>query len=238
MQENRRDSEIDGKLDRWAASRPAAEFSSDLQRKVRDKLAASLTPVKPIPNESRLVLRFVAVFVVGAAGLAAMLSKAGLDHMTAAQIGWTAGILTAGGVLFSLSLVWQMIPGRRPGFPFSSVLALSGVAVTAEMALKFPWRTSGGFVTEGRPCAVMELTIAILAAAVFFLLAHRGALFASAKLGATLAGLAVLMALIPLQSQCMFLQAPHLLAWHGGTAALLIALGALIGSRRPVARSV
>ena len=238
MQENRRDSEIDGKLDRWAASRPAAKFSPDLQRKVRDKLAASLTPVKPIPNQSRLVLRFFAVFVVCAAGLAAMLSKAGLDHMTGAQIGSMAGIFTAGGVLFSFSLVWQMVPGRRPRFAFSSMLALSGVAVTAAMALRFPWRTSGGFVREGWPCAVMELTIAIPAAAVFFLLAHRGALLASAKLGATLAGLAVLMALIPLQSQCMFLQAPHLLAWHGGTAALLIALGALIGSTRSLALSV
>jgi len=63
----------------------------------------------------------------------------------------------------------------------------------------------------------------------FWLMARRGALFASAGLGAALTGLAVLLALIVDQAQCMFPQAPHLLVWHGGMAAALIAGGALVG---------
>jgi len=54
-------------------------------------------------------------------------------------------------------------------------------------------------------------------------------LFASAGLGAALTGLAVFLALIVDQAQCMFPQAPHLLVWHGGIAAGLIAAGALTG---------
>jgi hypothetical protein len=83
---------------------------------------------------------------------------------------------------------------------------------------------------EGWPCAAMELTIVIPATALLWILARKGALFASAGLGATLTGLAVFLVLIPLQFQCMFQQAPHLLLWHGGTALLMIGLGALTGS--------
>ena len=75
----------------------------------------------------------------------------------------------------------------------------------------------------------MELMIAVPATVIFWLLARRGALFASAGLGAVLTGLAVFLALTPLQFQCMFQQAPHLLVWHAGTAVVLIGLGALIG---------
>jgi hypothetical protein len=78
----------------------------------------------------------------------------------------------------------------------------------------------------------MELAIAIAATAGFWLLARRGALFASARLGATLTGLAAFLALIPLQTQCMFQQAPHLLVWHGGSALLMVGFGALVGNLR------
>jgi hypothetical protein len=74
-----------------------------------------------------------------------------------------------------------------------------------------------------------ELMIAVPAAVIFGLLARRGALFVDAGLGAALSGLSVVFALAVLQFQCMFQRAPHLLVWHGVTAALLIGLGGLIG---------
>jgi hypothetical protein len=72
--------------------------------------------------------------------------------------------------------------------------------------------------------------IAVPATVVFWLMARRGALFASAGLGATLTALAVFLALLVDQAQCMFPQAPHLLVWHGGMAAVLITAGGLIGN--------
>jgi hypothetical protein len=125
-----------------------------------------------------------------------------------------------------------MIPGSGPGIPLWGLLTLGGVAVFGGLAMLFPWQTSGSFVSEGLLCAVMELTIAVPTTAVFWLVARRGALFASAGLGATLTGLAAFLVLIPLQFQCMFQQAPHLLVWHGGTALLMIGLGALVGNLR------
>jgi len=224
-----RDAEIEDKLEAWAASQSDAELSPELQRKLRDMLASSFKPVKPVPAQSGLVLRFLCVFAAGAAGLIAIMSRIGLHLMTGAQIGWMIAALGGGAILFSLTLARQMVPGRRQRLPLSLVLGLSGVGTIAAITLNFPWRTSSAFVSEGWPCASMELMLAIPAAVVFWLLARRGALFASARLGATLAGLAVFMVLVPLQTQCMFQQAPHLLVWHGGMAAVLIGSAALVG---------
>jgi len=232
MPNNPVDADLERRLETWAASQSDAELHPEIQRKVRDLLTSSLTPVKPLPSQSRLVLAFLAVFAACAAGLIAILDKAGFHLMTGAQIIWMTAILTAGGILFSFTLGWRMVPGSRQRLPLSFVLALSGFGTIGGIALLFPWRTSGAFFSEGLPCAVMELMIAVPATVAFWLLARRGALFASAGLGATLAGLSVLLALTPLQFQCMFQQAPHLLVWHGGTAAILIGSGALMGALR------
>jgi hypothetical protein len=232
MQDSPRDDEIERQLETWGASQSDAELSPEMRRKVQGILMSSLTPVKPLPSQNTLVLVFLAVFAAGAAGLIAVMDKAGFHLMTEAQMSWMGAILAGGGILFSLALAWRMVPASRQGFPISFLLALSGIGVIGGIALLFPWRSSRSFISEGRPCAVMELVIAIPAAVIFWLLARRGALVASAGLGAALTGLAAFLALTPLQTQCMFQQAPHLLVWHGATAAILIWLGALIGACR------
>ena len=228
MQGKPRDAELERQLETWAASQ-SRELRPEVERKIQGLLTSSLTSVKPLPSQSRLALTFLAVFAAAAAGLIAVMDKAGFHLMTGAQISWMGAILAGGGILFSVALAWRMVPATRQRFPLSFVLALSGIGVIGGIALLFPWRTSSSFVSEGSPCAVMELMIAIPAAVIFWLLARRGAIFASAGLGAALTGLAAFLALTPLQTQCMFQQAPHLLVWHGATAAILIGLGALIG---------
>lgn len=232
MQDENRDLDLQRQLDAWAAGHASAGSSPELARKVRDALKPSLTPVKPIPFRRQLFLTLVAVFVAGSAGLVAFMSRIGLHLMTPTQMGGIAAILAGAGSLFAVKLAEQMIPGSRPGIPLWGLLTLGGFAAFVGLATLFPWQASGNFVSEGWPCAVMELTIVIPATAVFWLLARRGALFASAGLGATLTGLAAFLVLIPLQSQCMFQQAPHLLVWHGGTALLIIGLGAFAGDLR------
>lgn len=229
MPANSDDSSLERRLEKWASAPPDTQLRPEFRRNVQAMLRSSLTPVKPLPSQSRLVLAFLTIFAVCAVGLTAILNKAGFHLMTGIQMTLMAAILAGAGILFSFTLAWRMVPGSRWGLPFSLVLTLSGLVPIAGIALLFPWRTSGPFVSEGWRCAALELIIALPAAAAYWLLARRGALFASAGLGATLTGLAVFLALIPLQFQCMFQQAPHLLIWHGGTALLVIGLGALIG---------
>jgi len=232
MRDKPSDPDIERQLERWAASQPDEGLSEELHRKVRDVVTQSLTPVKPIPGLSVLVLRFLGVFAVCAAGLIAIVGKTGLHLMTWAQIGWMGLILAVGAILFALALAWQMVPGRRRGLSLPWVLALSGLGLIAGIALNFRWQIPGAFAAEGWPCGLMELTMGLPAIGLFWLVARRGALFGSAALGAALAGLAAFLALTPLQVQCMFPQAPHLLVWHGGTVTLLIGVGALIGYTR------
>jgi hypothetical protein len=232
MQDNPRDAELERRLETWAASQSDAELHLEIPRKVAGLLKSSLTPVKPLPSQSGLVLTFLVVFVSCAAGLIAVMDKAGFHLMTVVQMACMAAILVGTGILFSLAVAWRMVPGSRQSFPVPFVLALSGIGVIGGSALLFPWRTSHAFVAEGWPCAAMELMIAVPAGVVFWLLARRGALFGDAGIGAAVGGLAVVLALAVLQFQCMFQQAPHLLVWHGGTATILIGLGALIGEVR------
>jgi len=229
MQDNPRDADVERQLETWAASQSDIDLRQEIQRTVQGLLRSSLTSVKPLPSQSRLVLVFLAVFVACASGLIALMDKAGFHLMTKVQMSWMGAILAGGGFLFSLALAWRMVPASRQGFQIRFVLTLSAVGIIGGIALLFPWRTSSSFISEGRPCAVMELMIAIPAAVIFWLLARRGALVASAGLGATLTGLAAFLALTPLQTQCMFQQAPHLLVLHGATAAIMVGFGALIG---------
>lgn len=232
MQDNPHDADLDRQLETWGASQSDAELSPEIRRKVQGLLTSSLIPVKPLPSQSTLLFEFLLVFVVCTVGLVAIMDKAGFHLMTAAQMASMAAILGGAGVLFSLIVAWQMAPGSRQLFPLSLALALSGFGVFGGIALLFPWRISHAFVSEGRSCAVMELMIAVPVAVVFWLLARRGALFGGAGVGASLGGLAVVLALLVLQFRCMFQQAPHLLVWHGATAAILIGLAALMGELR------
>ena len=222
------EAELERRLDAWAEADPI-EARAELQRELSRALGASLKLVKPLPSNRALVLQFLLAFAACAAVVIAILDKVGIHAMTAAQVGGMTAVLASGGVFFSLDLVSRMIPGNRIELPFLFGLALVLLGVAAAIALLFPWRMPAAFVAEGWPCAVLELAIAIPAAAMAWAMARRGALFASPGLGAALLAPAVCLALMADQAQCMFLQAPHLLLWHGGTAAGLIAAGAVIG---------
>ena len=221
-------SDLEGRLNAWAGDQ-RVEPRGELRQKLIEELITSLTPVKPLPSNGMLAVQFLFTFAVCAAGLITILGKAGIHMMTAAQLGAMAAILTGGGVFFALQLVNRMVPGNRIALTWLFGLVPVPLGVGASMALLFPWRMSQAFVEEGWPCAALELAVAIPAGAMFWALARRGVLSPSAGLGAVLMALAVCLALLVDQAQCMFLQAPHLLFWHGGIGIVLIVAGSLIG---------
>lgn len=228
MAEDRGDNELEQKLRAWVSS-AEIPLPAEVQQRVGSRLKASLKPVNPLPPNRVLALQFLLVFVSLAAALIAALEKAGFHLMTATQISAMGAVLAGGGIYCAAQLPRLMVPGSRVAAPWARGLALILAGAGAAMALLFPWKVPPAFAAEGWPCAVLEVAIALPATAVFFLMAQRGALFASAGLGATLPALAVFLALMADQAQCMFPQAPHLLVWHGGTAAILIATGAMVG---------
>jgi hypothetical protein len=221
-----RKADLERRLEEWATSE---QVRPEVWGRIPGLLTASLAPVKPLPSQGRLAGFFLLIFAACATGLMAILDKSGFHMMTAAQMAGMAVLLACGGALFSIELAGRMVPGSRIVLPFSFMMPLSFAAVAGGMALLFPWQGSRGFVAEGWPCAALELAITVPAVAIFWLVARRGALFRSAGLGAALTGLAVFVALTAAQFQCMFPRAAHMLVWHGGTAAILVAFGGLIG---------
>jgi hypothetical protein len=223
------DVDVERLLNRWAASQPPASPSERTTARIQTELTPALYPVRPLPSQPVLALTFLAVFLACSLVLIAILNKAGFHLMTPPQLAWITGMLAGGAMLFSFAMAADMVPGARQPIPFGLVIALSAFSFIAAITLLFPWRTNAAFVSEGWPCALLELVIAMPVVAAFWLLARRGVLFASPRLGAALTGLAVFLALTPLQFQCMFPQAPHLLVWHAGTATMLVGFGACIG---------
>lgn len=179
MQDDGRDLDIERQLDDRAADHSGAGISPELTRKVRNALQPSLTPVKSVPPRRRLLIAILAVFVAGSAGLIAFMGKTGLHLMTPIQIDGISAILAGGGILFAAKLVEQMIPGSRSVVPLWGLLTLGVVGAFVGLATLFPWQTSGNFISEGWPCAAMELMTVIPATALFWFLSRRGALFAS-----------------------------------------------------------
>jgi Negative regulator of sigma F len=232
MAANGHKGEFDRDLERWAATRSDVPVSPEAGTRIRDALAASLVPVKPIPSAKGLPLILFLVFVLCAGGLIAIDDKSGFHLMTGRQVLAMAAIFVAGGVIFSISLACCMVPGSQRSLPAGVGLTFWGIGILGGIALLFPWRNAAAFVSEGWPCAAMELIVALGSTALFWLLARRGALFPNADLGVALAGLASAVGLVVLQFRCMFQNAPHLLVWHVWTAIALIAAGALIGDFR------
>lgn len=228
------DSDIERRLESWLQSKANAEVSRETQEKIVGMLSPSLATVKPIASQGRLIAAFLGIFVLCVAAAIPATGWKGIHLMTGAQIASMMAIFIAGALLFSFTLTSQMVPGSSMRFPLSGVLALSGAALVGGIALVFPWRILGAFTSEGWRCAVLELAVAAPAAGLFWMIVRRGAPFRGPALGAAIAGLSVFLALTVVQSQCMFPQAPHILVWHAGIAALLIICGALAGlaSRR------
>jgi hypothetical protein len=223
------DSAVKRLVNAWAESKAEVRLDEGAGVRIRVALGGSLKPVRVLPSRRVLAATFLAVSVAWSVLVTAVLDKAGFHLMSGSQMAWMTGIFAAGAALLSFAVAACMVPGSAQRLPFRAKLVLSGCGVIVGIAVLFPWRLPSAFVSEGWPCALMEAMIAIPAAVALWLLARRGALFASAATGAVIAGLAVLLALAPLQFQCMFQQAPHLLVWHVGTAATLVGLGAWVG---------
>ena len=228
MRDDPRNPEIERRIEAWADSRQD-NLQPELERRLYGALADPLVRVRPLPSQGILTLAFFVIFAFLSAATIMIMRMVGIHLMTGIASVWMTAIFAAAGLLFSHDLARKMIPGSRRSWPPALTFALPGIAAFGGLALLFPWRQTGVIVSEGWHCALLEAVIAGPVAALFWLLARRGVLFFSPGLGGVLAGLAVYLALVPVQVQCMFLQAPHLLLWHAGTALLLIGLGAVIG---------
>jgi hypothetical protein len=222
------DTKLDQKIDRLLELVPAPELSPDFRHKLSGALGASLQPVKPLPPAHLLTVQFALIFVVFAAALIATMGVAGFRTLQAWQALGSVAILAIGVLLLSLALAWQIRPGSLQKIPAALCWACYGIGFLTGAALLFPWRESEAFVSQGWPCLLTGLAVAVPGGILFWLLTRRGVPLSAVTFGGTLGAIAGLLGLTVLQFRCIHHDAAHILVWHGGVLLVSIVAGILI----------
>ena len=212
-------------------SAPAAEIilPAGACDKAQTALLSSLRPVEPVPSTRILALQLFLTFLVVAFPVVGILEPAGLRAMGWLQLIAMAAVLAGGGLILSLSLAWQMIPGSLHRVPAKAAVAILAAAFFAGAAMLFPWHTPAGFFRLGLHCLGVGTIMAVPAVALFAMLVWRAAPLGMGTLGATLGALAGLLSVTVLQFTCRLQDAMHLMTWHGGVLVVTTLVGAAIG---------
>jgi hypothetical protein len=213
---------------------------SGVEVNVSERISANLKPVKPLPPTSVLAGRFVGVFALLVVLLIVLLGASGPENMSLPQLLVIAAVLGASAIFLSLSLSWQMVPGKHQRIPAPLLIGAFALGFVIVVATMFPWENVADLFGLGWGCTRAGLLMAIPAAAVLTFLATRGAPLSFGLLGACLGATSGLLALTVLQLHCDNQHAGHLLLWHGGVVLLCTtggyALGRiaeLVAARRP-----
>jgi hypothetical protein len=206
----------------------AAEAAPALYGKIRNRLQATLEPVAPLPSTRALATQFLVAFGLFVLPISGILGFAGFHRMGLVQLIGVTVILAMGAAALSFSLAWQMTPGSLKRFSTSVAAVVLAVGFLACVGILFPWRMPKAFVAQGWPCSVMGASIAVPAAALFWLLVRRGAPLSGETLGGAIGAIAGLLGVTVLQFSCSRQEASHLLVWHGGVLLVTTLTGILI----------
>lgn len=213
------------RLYRWAVSDAGPwAVSEDFTARLQSLLAEDLRPVKPAPSGPVLALRFAGVFGLLLVVWMLISGLAGAHAMTTAQMVSVSAVLAAGAIFLSVSLSWQIVPGKARWLSPPLLIGVFLAGFLTVVGVMLPWESSGEIFAAGWLCTYHGLIAAIPAAAILTLLALRGAPLSFRALGTSIGAASGLLALTVLQFGCKNQHAGHVLVWHG--AAMLGCLGA------------
>lgn len=194
-------------------------------RQIAERMAADLTPVRPIAPARNLVAAFVAIFVSIVALAVCRLGAPALAVMTPLQSAAMLGALGASTVLLAHSLANQMVPGSRHTIPprLLPVGIMAVLAIASAVLFQFQhetdfWRRTWWCIRTGTP-------IGALAVFPFWLMLRRGAILSPRMTGAATGLFAGLAGTSVLTIHCRNLDAWHILVAHLGVAILCALAG-------------
>jgi hypothetical protein len=207
---------------------PAGE-SDALDGRIGQGISKSLRPVRPLPPTGVLAATFVGLFVVMVGGLLAFLGPGGMGQMSGSQLGAVSALLVAVMALLSLSLSWQMTPGRYQRAPVAWIVGAFAVGLVLVTGLMFPWENASEIFSAGWGCTIEGTLVALPTGLVLLLLVSRGTPISYPALGVSVGATSSLFSLTVLQFVCRHQQAGHLMVWHGGVVVICVAVGYLLG---------
>lgn len=216
--------EIDERLRAAGSALPPAPATGE----IKETVASTLRPVRPLPSARRLALHFFAVYVCAALAGGWALGMYGLRALSPVQriVIFSASACAAGFAAIASAREMRPAGGRRLAGAALALAAFGFVFVFAALFHDYALRQ---FVRQGIPCLTAGLVFAVPAALAVSLVFRRGFalnLAAAGLAAGTVAGLAGLGAL---ELHCPNLNAMHVMVWHVAVVVLSGLAGMLIG---------
>jgi hypothetical protein len=212
-------------------------------RKIAERLAGNLRPVRPMAPARYFVGAFLGIFVFIVALSVYRLGAFAIAVMTPLQTTAILSTLAIGAGLLVYSLVNQMAPGSRHRIPPALLAVGITILVAIVMAILFQVQQEENFWGNAWACIRAGTLVGALAAVPFWLVLRRGAILSPRMTGAAAGLLAGLAGTSMLEMHCPNLNAWHILLSHLGVAILCALAGLAIGltaeirGRRSIQRS-
>ena len=218
------------RLYHWMTGPAPVEPGADrLAQTLRDRVAADLKPVKPLPSTPVLVLRFLVVMLAIEVLFVRWRGPGALADLSVLQLVVVVLTFGAAAVLLAVSLSCQMVPATRQRLPVPALLAGVAALFALVVLLLFPWGDPHSDDLTSA-CTWFGLGVAAPTALITTLLARRGAPLDYARLGASVGAASGLLGVMVLQIHCTRLQASHYVIWHGLVLLVSLCVGAAAGA--------
>ncbi len=196
---------------------------------IRSLVTSSLRPVRPLPSDATLICIALGLFIAFSLLAAVPVDYRGFHRLSTMQRLAYYPVITVCALLFSVSLVHEIIPGSRRRIHPALGVVFSLFSLASVAFGLFPNHHLAHFANLGLRCLGLGITCALVSGLLAYLLLRKG--FAASPVRATtltgffagLTGVAVLALHCPLQD--VF----HILVWHLGAMLTAGACGALLG---------
>ena len=218
--------DLDRILDNAGRTSPDATAQASIAH-VECTVLSDLHPVRPLAPLWIYISLFLVLFVVvgGAAGL--ILGLHGLHVLTISQFILISITLFAVASIASAACAREMTPIGSQLSAFSLIAA--ALAFPALFSLIFRGYGTTSFVSQGIPCLVAGLCVAIPAALLISFLLRRGFVMQWSMAGLAAGTLSGLTGLAMLELHCPNLKAIHVMVWHVAVVIVSGILGFVIG---------
>lgn len=199
--------------------------------KAQQAAASDLHPVRPLSG--------IWTAVTGAAVVLALLAVAGVlvlgTHGWSARLPWqrAASYLGAIGVLtFSLTTAMrERVPGSGLAAPWKYAVAALAALLWAGPFVLYEFQPETRFWRHGPLCCCEGLLVGMAAGALIWFVMRRGYLVAPQRAGWFAGVAAGSLAFVVQETYCPVVESAHVALWHGSVAAVLGAVGWIVGPR-------
>jgi hypothetical protein len=221
--------EVDRILAQAAHCAAPPDISRRVIERVENVLLSDLRPVRPLAPPWASGTAFLILFAAVAAAAAAALGLHGVAVLGGEQRALIFPSLLLAALLAAAACVRQMRPAAGASLE-TMALVVSALGFPALFWLLFRGYDTGNLVSEGVPCLIAGMSVAIPTGILAALVLRRGFVMDWSRAGLAAGTLAGLAGLAMLELHCPNLKAIHVIVWHVGVVVFSAALGLATGS--------